>query len=78
MVDYKYATKNLGPLMFHYVFLVLAIQRKDDIDRWFFMYEILFLVSFFSFLSIPRVTCKMPSLGEKYDLSQMCLIREHH
>ena len=36
------------------------------------MYGTSFLVSFFSFLFIPRVGHKMPSRGEMYELSKVC------
>ena len=78
LADFIFDVEKPGLLWLYCVLLALASQRKEDINRLFFVYQKSFLVSFFSFLLIPYVGCWSPSPSEMYGLSKECLNGEHH
>ena len=61
VADLNYETETLGFHMFHWWLLALASRKKEGLRKC-SLYRISYLVSFFTFLFIPRVGYKSPSL----------------
>ena len=76
LASYKPKSKNLGFSTFWLLLLELANQRKEGTNQLFIVYVTSFILNSFSFLSIPHVGCKTPSLSKMYVLSKVCLISE--
>ena len=76
-LDYK---KGKKLYFFNILLVASSISQLEEREHQSIIHHVpnITLVSFFSFLFILHIGCKLPRLDEMNVLSKECLIREHH